>query len=192
MTSFIAFNCSEYVSEYLDFSSGIRDIDNVIPNQTSANPSYTPETGKASATELNVQSKNPFSQGDNMMIWPLKWESVDGGSHDYSRNPSVPSSACSNVPSSGTFGSYLSMGTIQAPTAGERRIITLDSDDDADRLQDSESSQGSIAQRSAHSSDRYYDSDHEAACIAFIKMEQQQQQLEDGERSNGIDLSVEL
>ena len=68
----------------------------------------------------------------------------------------------------------------------------MDSDDDADRLQDSESSQGSIAQRSAHSSDRYYDSDHEAACIAFIKMEQQQQHHEDGERVGGVDLNAEL
>ena len=84
------------------------------------------------------------------------------------------------------------MGMIQAPAAEETRIITLDSDDDVDRSQSMESSQGSIAQRSTHSSDKYYDSDHEAACIAFIKMEQQQQHHEDGERVGGVDLNAEL
>lgn len=52
-------------------------------------------------------------------------------------------------------------------------VLNDDSDDEDNRSRNSDYvAQGSPANRSAHSSDKYYDSGHEKACRAYIRREE--------------------
>lgn len=106
---------------------------------------------------------------------PKQWVMVENDRPNLKRRLSVTATEIITEVSSEPSLANSSVVPVARTPSLNSNIVVLDddSDDEDNRSRGSDDvAQGSLANRSAHSSDKYYDSGHEKACRAYIRREE--------------------
>lgn len=172
----------EFVSKHLDVTSGIRDLDAVIDpsaGHTSAHPTgifSLPWAEQRKSDKAPDRQTVSSAQASGSMANPRHWAVIGSNRPIQKRRISdadtviiSPISSNLDVSSESSLTSASIVPTVGVSSANSR-VVVLEDDSD-DEINESHSAHESLAGRSAHSSNRYYDASHEAACRAYIKQE---------------------